>query len=197
LLTRVVRRPSLVRIGAIVLPAAVLATAFAVAPSFAGSFLTAKKAHRIYLTKKVARKDYLQKSQAPDAPLADAVASTAVFGPKSSTTAVDIPGSQMAVDVPKTTLLVLSFSGTSSCTASTDGVPCQVAVLVDGQPASTGKINFDASGNKGQTVHTVTQTSIVTAGQHTVGVQYAGSSDASVNFGLTNWNLVLQGYPNS
>ena len=194
MLSRIVRRPSLIRVTAIALPAALIATAFAVGPSFAGSFLTSKKAHRVYLTKRGARHQYIPKGRAP---LADSAASTALFGPKSSTDPVDIPGSQINVDVRRTTLLVLTFSGTSSCTASTDGVPCQVGVLIDGQPASTGLINFDASGNKGQTIHTITQTSIVTAGDHTVSADYAGSSDASVNFGLTNWNLVVQGYPTS
>ena len=132
----------------------------------------------------------------PDPPLADAVASTALFGPVSSTEAVDVPGSSISVDLKKTSLLDLTFSGVSSCTADTEGVPCQVAVLVDGQPASTGKIDFDVSGEPSE-VHTLAQTAILTPGEHAIGVQYAGSSDESVNFTLKNWNLIVHGFPST
>ena len=44
-------------------------------------------------------------------------------------------------------------------------------------------------------VHTTTQTTIVTPGQHAVTVRYAGAPDASVKFKLTSWNLVVQAYP--
>jgi hypothetical protein len=197
MLSKLVQRPALLRAAAIVLPAAVLATAVAVVPSFAGSFLTNHKAKRIYLTKKSARHDYLKKRRAPDVPLTDSVASTALFGPVSSEDPVDVSGSSIELDVAETSRLALTFSGVSSCTASTDGVPCRVAVLVDGQPASTGNVDFDVSGNQGPGVHTLVQTSIVTAGDHTISVQYAGSDDPSASFKLVNWNLVVQGLPTS
>ena len=197
MLSKFVQRPRLLRAAAIVLPAAVLATVFTVGPSFAGSFLSNHKAKLIYLTKKSARHDYLKKSQASDPPLSDSVASTALFGPKKSTEPVAVRGSEIEIDVPQTTRLDLTFSGVSSCTASTDGVPCPVATLVDGQPASTGNINFDVSGNDGPVVHTLVQTSIVTAGTHTISAQYSGSEDASAKFTLLNWNLVVQGFPTS
>jgi hypothetical protein len=198
MLTRIVRRSSLLRVTAIVLPAAVLATAFAVGPSFAGSFLTNHKAKRIYLTKKTARKDYVKKSGLPDVPISDALASTSLFRPKKGTAEpVIVPGSKIVLDVPETRLLTLTFSGVSECTAGTNGAPCPVGVLVDGQPASTGVVNFDASGNQGPVVHTLTQTSIVTAGEHTINVEYAGSADPSVKFKLYSWNLVAEAVPST
>lgn len=70
-------------------------------------------------------------------------------------------------------------------------------VLDRAQQQSTGKINFDVSRNQGLSVHTLTQTAIVSPGEHTISLQYAGSSDASVNFTLKNWNLVVHAFPNS
>jgi len=197
MLSKLVHRRPLVRAAAIVLPAAVLATLFTVGPSFAGSFLTNHKAKLVFLTKKSARHDYLRKSKAPATPLSDSVASTALFRPRPSTEPVAVRGSTIDVDVAQTTRLDLTLSGVSSCTASSDGVPCPVAILVDGQPASTGSVNFDVSGNEGPEVHTLVQTSIVTAGPHTISAQYSGSDDPSARFKLFNWNLVVQGFPTS
>ena len=197
MLSKLAHRPPLLRAAAIVLPAAVLATLVAVVPSFAGSFLTNHTAKLIYLTKSSARHDYLKKSSAPTPPLSDSVASTALFNPRRTTEPVAVRGSDIDIDVPQTTRLDLTFSGASSCTASTDGVPCPVAILVDGQPASTGNVSFDVSGNEGPEVHTLVQTSIVTAGTHTIGAQDSGSGDPSANFKLLNWNLVVQGFPTS
>jgi hypothetical protein len=67
----------------------------------------------------------------------------------------------------------------------------------NGQPASTGKVNFDVSGNQGPEVHTLAQTAVVTPGKHTIGAQFAGSSDPSVNFTLLNWNLIVHGVPST
>jgi len=197
MLSKIVQRPTLLRAAAIVLPAAVLATLVTVGPSFAGSFLTNHKAKLTYLTKRSARHDYLRKSKAPAVPLSDSVASTALFNPPKSAEPVAVRGSEIDLDVAQTTRLDLTFSGVSSCTASTDGVPCQVAALVDGQPASTGNVTFDVSGNQGPEVHTLVQTSIVTAGTHTISAQYSGSEDPSAKFKLLNWNLVVQAFPAS
>ncbi len=202
MLRRIVNSRPLLRGAAIVLPAAILATAFAVVPSFAVTrqFLTTDVAARLYLTKGRAQQLYAKKRQIPKvpaAPISDSVASTALFGPVSSTTAVDVPGSGLELSLIDNRLVDLTFSGVSSCTASTDGVPCQVSVLVDGQPASTGKVALDASGNQGPAVHTLTQTAFLSPGDHTISVQYAGSSDPSVNFTLKNWNLVYHAFPAS
>ena len=205
MLRRIANSRPLLRGAAIVLPAAILATAVAVMPSFAETrqFLTTDVAARLYLTKGRAQQLYAKKSQIPKIPeipaqpISDSVASTALFGPVSSTTAVDLPGSGLELSLTDNRLVDLTFSGVSSCTAATNGVPCQVAVLVDGQPASTGKVAFDASGNQGPAVHTLTQTAYLTSGDHTISVQYAGSSDPSVNFTLKNWNLVYHAFPAS
>ena len=88
MLSRFTKRLSPLHAAAIVIPAAVLAAAVAVGPSFAGSFLTPQKAAHTYLTKKKAKSVYLKNKQAsrsyvakPDAPVAATAANTAPFGP--------------------------------------------------------------------------------------------------------------------
>ena len=209
---KIIRTLSARRAVALVAPATVLAIAVAVAPSFAGSFLTRDQARKIFvprheastlfLTHKRAEKRYLSQTHAhhvylqkAHAPVAATAASTAVFGPTQSTTPVDIPASGVEFNMPATGLVSITFSGTSRCTAGTDGVPCPIGILVDGLLASTGQVNFDASNGAVPTARSVTQTAVVTPGPHTVSVQYSGSSDNSVNFKLTSWNLVVEGFP--
>jgi hypothetical protein len=42
-------------------------------------------------------------------------------------------------------------------------------------------------------VHSVTQTTVLQKGGHTVAIQYAGAS--KVTFTLKGWNLAVQAYP--
>ena len=206
MLSRKLRRSTLFRGAALVLPAAILATALAVTPSFAVSnafkagttsaspYLTKTRAQQLYLAKGRAKQLYIAQG---DGPLGDSVASTSPQGPLSSTTAVPIPGSNINLNLHDNRLLDLTVSGVTNCTASTTAVPCQVSILVDGQPASTGKVDFDISGTPGTVVHTATQTAFLTPGTHTISAAYAGSTDPSVNFTLKNWNLVVHAFPAS
>jgi hypothetical protein len=213
------RRLSLNRVLPIAALAAVLAIAVAVTPSFAGSFLSSQKAARIYVKKKAANNTYLTQKSAnnaflkqkaakntyvakkdlPDGPVAAVSASTVDFGPVSSTTAVDVPTSATTFTMPDTGLVTLTLSGQATCEAGTNGLGCPVQILIDGQAAGTGKVNFDTAGSDLPTakaaVHSFTQTSVVTAGDHTASVQYAGATDPSIAFTLTDWNLVVQGFP--
>jgi hypothetical protein len=97
---------------------------------------------------------------------------------------------------------VITFSGTASCTlpgkAPTVDQACPVQILVDGQ--STGKVNFAPATAEGTTakpaaalVHTISQTTVLGKGGHTVAIQYAGAS--GLNFQLKSWNLSVQAYP--
>jgi len=204
-----IRRLSLNRLAPIAALAAVLAIAVAVTPSFAGSFLSNRKAARLYvshkeanhlfLKKQGAAKTYLtqrsaSKSYAPaaTAPVAAASVSNAVFGPSSSTAPVDIPTSGTKFELPDTGLVKLTFTGASNCTGDVAGVPCPVSLLVDG--LGVGQVPFDVTGAPSQ-AHSVTLVTVLTAGEHVATAQYAGSSDTSVNFKLTSWNLFVEGFP--
>ena len=74
---------------------------------------------------------------------------------------------------------------------------CPIQILVDGQ--STGKVAFAPATPTSETtkaaplVHSVTQTTVLGKGGHTVAVQYAGA--AKVAFVLKGWNLAVQAYP--
>jgi|tagenome__1003787_1003787.scaffolds.fasta_scaffold20860719_2 hypothetical protein len=206
--SRFTKRLSPLRAAAIVIPAAVLAAAVAVGPSFAGSFLTPEKAAHTYLTKKKAKSLYLKDRQASrsyvsksDAPVAATAASTAAFGPVSSgDDPVDVPGSSVNFTMPKTGLVSLTYSGVSSCEANQAGVGCPFQIVVDGYPASTGASAIQTASKTGfgpdASVHSLTQTSVVGAGPHTASLQLASTEDApTVKFGLKSWNLVVEGFP--
>ena len=153
----IIRRLSLNRVLPIAALAAVLAIAVAVAPSFAGSFLTSKRAARVYLSSRgqsplpqeagsgpeVPDPALREQGHAPlaTAPVAAASASNAVFGPTGSTTPVDIPTSGTTFEMPDTGLVKLTFTGASNCTGDVAGVPCPVQILVDG--LSIGQVPFD------------------------------------------------------
>lgn len=195
----------LVRTAAAVATAAVIAAVVAAAPSFAGStFLTHKQATKTFLTREEAKTKYAKAKSVPPAPIARAVSSTALFGPINSTSKYEVTGARTTFKTDTAALVTVTFSGTSVCTGTTAGVGCPVQILVDGLPASTSDpkrtdiLNFDvaSTGNPVPTTHSTTQTTIVTPGQHDVRVQYAGSTkDASLNFKLTSWNLVVNAYP--
>jgi hypothetical protein len=195
--------------------AAALAAAVAVTPSFAGTqekaphLLTTKKASGLYLRKQAAGKLFLKKKAAgnlfvakADAPLTPIVGIAAGTAPfiAQATTAGYIPTAFTSFATKGIAPTVITFSGTATC--STDKpvaeLACPIQILVDGQ--STGKVNFAAATTPtpetpkaAALVHTVTQTTVLGKGGHTVAVQYAGA--AKVTFILKSWNLAVQAYP--
>ena len=194
--------------AAVVVLASVLVAVVAITPSLAGSFLTKQRASKMFLSERSAKRHYLTKRhaletflprvQAPDEPVVATQASTAPFGPVGSTPTnpLDVPASYTSFKMKDNGLVVLTFSGVSECKAATNGVPCNVQLIVDGSPAgSTGKVPFDTSSSSKPSAHSFTQTTVLTPGRHAVWAQYAGSSDPSVTFKLQSWDLVVQAYP--
>jgi len=190
-----------------------LAAAVAVSPSLAGTqqkaphvYLTSKKASGLYLRrkaantlflkKKAAGNLYLTKADAPLTPVVGIAAGTAPFA-ASATTAGYIPTAFTSFATKGTAPAVITFSGQAICTAAkpTVELACPIQILVDGQ--STGKVNFApataGSPKPAALVHTVTQTTVLGKGGHTVAVQYAGA--ANVTFTLKGWSLAVQAYP--
>lgn len=209
LLSRRLSRP---RAALVVAVAGVLAAALAVSPSLAGThqkaphlYLTSKRASGLYLKKQAANTLFLKKkaagnlfvkkAEAPLTPIAAIAAGTAPFS-ASATTAGYIPTAFTSFATKGTAPTVITFSGSATCTADkpTAELACPIQILVDGQ--STGKVNFAPAteANKAASlVHTVTQTTVLLKGGHTVAVQYAGA--AKVTFTLKSWNLAVQAYP--
>jgi hypothetical protein len=205
LLSRRLSRP---RAALVVAVAAALAAVVAVSPSFAGSFLTSKRAARLYVTneraaglylkKKAAANLYVNKADAPLTPIVGIAAGTAPFI-ASATTAGYIPTAFTSFATKGIAPTVITFSGQATCLADKPAseLACPIQILVDGQ--STGKVNFapatpSSEGAKAAAlVHTVTQTTVLGKGGHTVAIQYAGA--AKVAFVLKNWNLAVQAYP--
>jgi hypothetical protein len=193
------RRISTPRAATVVVLAAVVAASATVVPSVAQSFLTNQKAAKVYVTnkkattlylkKKSASNLYVTKATAPKTPVVGIAAGTAQFGPVSATTSFATKA--------KVSSVVLSFSGTATCTAAKPGADqaCPVQILVDGQ--STGKVNFATSTLATPTpvpvVNTIVQTTVLSKGGHTVAVQYAGAKN--VTFTLKSWSLAAQAYP--
>jgi hypothetical protein len=208
------RRISSPRAATVVAVAAVVALAVAVTPSLAkkvqsvltpkkaaATYVTNKKAATLYLKKKQASNLYVAKATAPLPPVAGIAAGTAQFGPIVATTAGYIPTAFTSFATPaKASSAVITFSGNATCTASKPGPDqaCPIQILVDGQ--STGKVNLLPSTSAGTStalpvpiVATVTQTTVLAKGGHTVAVQYAGAKN--VTFTLKGWNLAVQAYP--
>jgi hypothetical protein len=200
--------------------AAVLAAVVAVTPSVAGSFLTSQRASQLFLTskkashlfltskqasasflkKKAATNTFVQKATAPLAPVAGISAGTAQYGPTATSAtpvAGYIPTAFTSFATKGNGPAVITFSGNVVCTAAkpTADVACPIEILVDGQ--KTGKINFAPATAESPApaalVHSVTLTSVLQKGGHTVSIQYLGSSKAV--FTLKGWNLAVQAYP--
>ena len=204
------RRLSNPRAVTVVAATAVLAAAIAVTPSFAGSvagsFLTTQKASKLYLTnkqasgtflkKKAAGNLYVAKKTAPLAPVAGIAAGTAPYG-ASTTTASYIPTAFTSFATKGNAPTVITFSANATCTAAkpTADLACPIQILVDGQ--STGKVNLApataTTPSPAYLIHTVTVTTVLQKGGHTVAVQYAGAK--SVSFNIKGWNLAAQAYP--
>lgn len=205
------RRISSPRAATVVVLAATVAAAVAVTPSLAKkaqSFLTTKraaatyvtnqKAAGLYLKKKAASSLYVAKATAPKPPVVGIAAGTAQFGPVFATTAGYIPTAFTSFATPaKASSTVITFSGSATCTAEKPAADqaCPVQILVDGQ--STGKVNFApataASPTPVALAHTITQTTVLGKGGHTIAIQYAGAP--KVQFILKSWNLAVQAYP--
>lgn len=201
------RRISTLRATTVVALAAAAATAIAVTPSLAGSFVskkgaahiyvTNKKASTFYLKKKAAGNLYVKKAEAPLPPVVGIAAGNAVFGPTEATTAGYIPTAFTSFGVPGTGSAVITFSGSATCTAAKPGpdLACPIQILIDGQTA--GKVNFAPATASSPTpvpvVHTVMQTTVLQKGGHVVAVQYAGAKN--VAFTLKGWSLSAQAYP--
>lgn len=202
------RRLSRPRAALVVAVAAALAVVVAANPSFAGSFLTNQKAAHLYVTnrkanalylkKKAAGNIYVKKADAPLTPIVGIAAGTAPFIAVATTPGY-IPTAFTSFATKGVAPAVITFSGQATCTADkpTSELACPIQILVDGQ--SSGKVNFapatpSSEANKAAAlVHTVTQTTVLGKGGHTIAVQYAGA--AKVAFVLKNWNLAVQAYP--
>jgi hypothetical protein len=115
-----------------------------------------------------------------------------------ATTAGYIPTAFTSFATPvQASSAVITFSGNVSCTAAkpTAALACPIQILVDGQ--SQGKVNIApavaASPAPALLSATVSSTTVLGKGGHTVAVQYAGAKD--VSFTLKGWNLSVQAYP--
>lgn len=148
--------------------------------------------------RKAAGNVYLAKAEAPLTPIASIAAGTAAFS-ASATTAGYIPTAFTSFATKRIAPTVVTFSGTATCTAEKPAaeLACPIQILIDGQ--STGKVNFapatasSEAAKAAALVHTVTQTTVLGKGGHTVAIQYAGA--AKVTFTLKSWNLAVQAYP--
>lgn len=205
------RRLSTPRAATAVALAAVLAAAIAVTPSFAGSaisgafitkkaagqiYVSNKKASTLYLRKKAAGNTFVKKADAPLQPVASIAAGTAPWS-NEGTTPVYLPTAYTSFGMPGTGPVVISFSGSVTCTSAkpTVELACPISIVVDGQ--STGKVNIaPATANSPKPaaiLETVTQSTVLAKGGHTVAIQYAGAK--GVVFSLGAWSLSAQGYP--
>ncbi len=204
------RRISSPRAATVVALAAVIAAALAVTPSLAKktqSFLTTKKAAATYVTNKGAATLYLKKkaasnlfvakASAPQPAVVGIAAGTTPYN-MSATTAGYIPSAFTSFATKaEASSAVITFSGNVSCTAvkPTAALACPIQILVDGQ--SQGKVNIApatvASPVPALLNETVTTTTVLGKGGHTVSIQYAGAKD--VAFALKGWNLAVQAYP--
>ena len=142
----------------------------------------------------------MKKATAPLAPVAGIAAGTAQYGPTATVAtpvAGYIPTAFTSFATKGNGPAVITFSGNVVCTAAkpTADVACPIEILVDGQ--KTGKVNFaPATADTpapAALVQSVTLTTVLQKGGHTVAVQYLGSSKAV--FTLKGWNLAVQAYP--
>jgi len=204
------RRISSPRAATVVAVAAVVALAVAVAPSLAkqaqsflttkraaATYVTNKKASTLYLRKKAASNLFVAKAGAPQPPVVGIAAGTTPFA-ITATTAGYIPTAFTSFATPaKASSAVITFSGNVSCTATkpTAALACPIQILVDGQ--SQGKVNIApavaGSPTPALLSASVTSTTVLGKGGHTVAVQYAGAKE--VSFTLKGWNLAVQAYP--
>jgi hypothetical protein len=172
----------------------------------ARTYVSDSEAERVYLRRDRAGekfatiegvdKKYARKTDLPAEPVVAVQASTVDFGPATGEDPVDLPTSYTNFRMDDTGPVALTFTTTAKCEADVDGTGCPLRLLVDGYPTSTGPTNIVTSDpGADPEARTITQTTIVTKGIHTASVEYAGSDDPSVKLTLSDWNLVVQGYP--
>ena len=210
MLNRRLSKPSAATVVAV---AAVLAAAVAVTPSFAGvdravlhddqkgrriSTSRNKKASTLFLKKKAAGQHLREESRRRRC--------TPVVGDRRGHGALRALGATTAGYIP-TAFTSFATKGIAPGgdhvlgqrdlhRGETDGrLACPIEILVDGQ--KTGKVNFApataGTPKPAPMVQTVTQTTVLHKGGHTVAVQYAGAE--KVTFTLKGWNLAVQAYP--
>jgi hypothetical protein len=172
----------------------------------ASTYVTKKQANAKdanYLTKKAAANLYVAKKTSPLPPVVAINASNTLFSLNSATNGYIPTAFASFATKANVNTTVITFSGTASCTnpvkAPTVDQACPITILVDGQPVAK-KVNFapataegTASKPAAANVHTITQTTVLGKGGHTVQIEYAGAS--GLNFQLKSWNLAVQAYP--
>ena len=200
------RRLSRPRAALVVAVAAALAAVVAANPSFAGSFLTSqkaahlyvtnKKANALYLKKKAAGNIYVKKADAPLTPIVGIAAGTAPFSAP-ATTAGYIPTAFTSFATKGIASTVITFSGRRRARRKNrrPNSPARSRSWSTARrPAkSTSPRPRPRASKAAPLAHTVTQTTVLGKGGHTVAVQYAGA--AKVTFALKSWNLAVQAYP--
>jgi hypothetical protein len=171
----------------VIAPAAVLAAAVAVGPSFASSFLTEKQASKTFLNRN-------------EATIFRGAASSVPVGPIFSTTSFGIPDARVTFKTDSTADLLATFSAQTQCTADTNGLGCPIQFIIDGSAGP--KINLGTASSAtpaaAADTHTASQIGVVTAGKHSVEIRYAGvtgAANASIGFKVSSWNLAVQAYP--
>jgi len=162
-------------------------------------YLPVKGSHDLFLTNDSAKKTYVAKTALPAQPAGYINSSSVDFGPTQSTAAVPLPTSAIEFDVAETSLVTLTFSGQATCTADTAGVGCPIQLLVDEQPTGEVKSNFalSSTGTPAALANTLTTTTVLTAGPHIASVQYAGSTNETLKFGLKDWSYTVQTFPDT
>ena len=137
----------------------------------------------LYLRKKAATNLFVAKAEAPLPPVVGIAAGTAPFN-ITATTAGYIPTAFTSFATKATaSSTVIAFQGNVSCTATkpTAALACPIQILVDGQ--SQGKVNIApataASPTPALLNATVSSTTVLGKGGHTVSVQYAGAKDVA------------------
>jgi hypothetical protein len=204
----------------VIAPAAVLAAAVAVGPSFATSFLTEKQAAKTFVKQREAAATYLNKADASatyesqkdaaaalkgyvpaaTAPVFRGAASSVAVGPIFSTTPYTIPDARLTYKTESTTDLLATFSAQTQCTAQTAGLGCPIQFVIDGQAGPKMNLGTTSTGSPAVAAdtHTVSQVGVVTPGKHTVEIRYAGvtgAANASIGFKVLSWNIAVQAYP--
>ncbi len=155
-----------------------------------------------YLSKKAAANTYVAKKTAPLPPVIGIAAGTTLYSNNTAMAGYIPTAFTSFATKANVSSAVITFSGTASCTnpakAPTVDQACPVSILVDGQ--STGKVSFAPATAEGTStkpaaalVHTISQTTVLGKGGHTIAIQYAGAT--GLNFQLKSWNLSVQAYP--
>ena len=119
----------------------------------------------------------------------------------SSTSFVDVPGASASITVPsgQQALILARFSAESYCNDGTTGNTgnwCSARILIDGvemQPASGFDFAFDTDGEADDywESNSMDRSAVVGSGSHTVKVQRAVTSAATV-FRLDDWSLTVE-----